>query len=140
MDDQNFSNYVGGSTWRSGDIEMTGYNYDLLYRYCEDLVERLSSNPRVSDLSIEGNTSSMVTREYLISYDHDRMSLYGISPYSTFGTLSERLFSNPAGSYVDDDGTLMEVRIVSDDADNFDVWHLQNEYIRIDSTDIRFAR
>jgi len=139
VDDQNFSNYVGGSMWRSGDIEMTGYNYDLLYRYCEDLVARLSSNPRVSDLSIEGNTSSMVTREYLISYDHDRMSLYNISPYSTFSTLSERLFSNPAGSYVDDDGTLMEVRIVSDDADNFDVWHLQNEYIRIDSTYIRFA-
>ncbi len=141
VDNQNFSNYVGGSMWRSGDIEMTGYNYDLLYRYCEDLVARLSSNPRVSDLSIEGNSyyGSRLTREFLISYDYDRMALYGISPISAFRTLSERLFSSNAGSYVDDEGNLMQVRIVSDDADNFDVWHLQNEYISIDSTDIRFA-
>lgn len=140
VDDQNFSNYVGGSMWRSGDIKMTGYNYDMLYGYCEDLVERLSSNPRVTDLSIEGDSyGSRVTREFLISYDHDRMALYGISPRSAFSTLSERLFSSYAGSFIDDDGTLMEVRLVSDDADNFDVWHLQNEYITIDSTDIRFS-
>ncbi len=141
VDDQNFSNYVGGSMWRSGDIEMTGYNYDMLYGYCEDLLERLSSNPRVTDLSIEGNSNygSRVTREFLISYDHDLMALYGISPRSAYSTLSERLFANYAGSYVDGDGTLMEVRLASDDAEEFDVWHLENEYIRIDSTDIRFS-
>ena len=141
VDDQNFSNYVGGSMWRSGDIEMTGYNYDMLYRYCEDLVERLSANPRVTDLSIEGYQyyGSTAFREYLISYDHDRMALYDISPVSAFNTLRERLYASTAGSYVDDEGTRMEVRIVSEGADNFDVWHLQNEYITIDSTDIRFS-
>ena len=141
VDDQNFSNYVGGSMWRSGDIEMTGYNYDMLYRYCEDLVERLSANPRVTDLSIEGYQyyGSTTFREYLISYDHDRMALYDISPVSAFNTLRERLYASTAGSYVDDEGTWMEVRIVSEGADNFDVWHLQNEYITIDSTDIRFS-
>ena len=142
VDDQNFNNYVGPSLWKNGTIELTGYNYDMLYRYCQELVDRLSSNPRVTDLGIEGpndyyyGTSS---REYLITYDYDRMALYGIHPVSAFRILNDRLYTSTAGSYVDDYGTRTEVRIVSDDSEDFDVWHLENEYIRIDSTDIRFA-
>ena len=140
VDDQNFSNYVGPSLWRSGTIELTGYNYELLYRHCQDLVDRLSANPRVTDLGIEGPYDrSTNTKEYLISYDFDRMALYGISPVSAFSILNERLYSTSAGSYLDDDGTRVSVRLVSDDAEDFDVWHLENEYVRIDSTDIRFS-
>ena len=142
VDDQNFNNYVGPSLWKNGTIELTGYNYDMLYRYCQALVDRLSGNPRVTDLGIEGpndyyyGTSS---KEYLISYDYDRMALYGIHPVSAFRILSDRLFTSTAGYQVDNDGTRTEVRIVSDDYQDFDVWHLENEYIRIDSTDIRFT-
>lgn len=141
VDDHAFNNYVGTDTWRNSAIEMTGYNYDMLYAYCEDLVKRLSSNQRVKEIGIEGVGAygSRVTREFLMSYDHDRMSMYKINPGSAFSTLSERLFSSSAGMYIDDDGVPMGVRIVSDDAENFDVWHMQNEYIAIDSTNMRFA-
>ncbi len=141
VDENIFSNYVGSGTWKQSGIEMTGYNYDMLYAYCEDLVEHLSSNQRVKDIGIEGDSrySSNVSREFLISYDHDRMSLYNISPVSAFSAISERLFSSGAGTYAGDDGVPMEVHLVSDDAENFDVWHLRNEYIAIDSTDIRFS-
>ena len=144
INDQNFSNYIGGATYRNGNIILSGYNYDILYGFCEDLVERLSANPRVTDLSIEGPesyyySSSEGSREYLITYDYDNLALYGISPVSAFSALSERLFSQYVGSTPGDYGTRMDVRLISDDTENFDVWHLANEYIRIDSTDIRFA-
>ena len=144
INDQNFSNYIGGATYRNGNIILSGYNYDILYGFCEDLVDHLSANPRVTDLSIEGPesyyySSSEGSREYLITYDYDNLSLYGISPVSAFSALSERLFSQYVGSTPGDYGTRMDVRLISDDTENFDVWHLANEYIRIDSTDIRFA-
>lgn len=144
INDQNFSNYIGGSTYRNGNIIISGYNYDILYGYCEGLVARLSANPRVSDLSIEGPynsyfSSSEGSREYLISYDYDNLALYDISPVSAYSALSERLFSQYVGNTADENGVRMDVRLISDDAENFDVWHLANEYLRIDSTDIRFA-
>ena len=142
VDDQNFNNYVGPSLWKSGNIQLKGYNYDMLYDYCLELEERLSANPRVTDLGIDGPSrysSGGTSKEFLITYDYDRMALYGISPTSAFRILSDRLYSNSAGYYVDGNGSRTEVRIVSDDSEDFDVWHLENEYIRIDSTDIRFS-
>ncbi len=142
VDDQNFSNFIGSGSYKSGNIIITGYNYDMLYGYCEDLAARLSSNPRINDISIEGPYdygSAASAREYLITYDYDRMALYDISPVSAFSTLSERLYSSSAGYFTDSTGMRTEVRLVSDDSEEFDVWHLENEYLAIDSSDIRFA-
>lgn len=140
VDDQNFNNYAGPSLYRSRGITITGYNYDMLFRYCLELMERLSSNPRVTDLGIEGSTfgGDAGMKEYLVSYDYDRLALYCISPVSAFNTLNDRLFSSSVG-YSMDDGVRMEVRLTSDDAETFDEWHLKNEYIQIDSVDIRFS-
>lgn len=139
VDNQNFNNNVGFGGYRSSGITLTGYNYDLLYGYCQELQERLSSNPRVKDLIIEGPGGYYGnTREYMISYDHDRMLLYGISPVAAYHALEEKLYAGSAG-YVNHGDGLMDVRMISDDAEEFDVWHMQNEYIRIDSTDIRFS-
>lgn len=141
IDEQGFNNNIGSSGYKSNRIILAGYNYDQLYSFCQDAVKSLSTNQRVSDPGIFGNVSwgSMLSRnEYFIDYDANKMALLNLSLTDGYAALQEQLYRQNLSSYFDGDA-LTDVVLVSSNIDNFDIWHLNNEYIRIGDKTVRFS-
>lgn len=141
IDDQGFNNNIGSMGYKSNRIGITGYNYDQLYSLCQDVIKSLSVNQRVKDPEIFGSGSwgSILSRnEYYIDYDPNRMALLGLSLTDGYSALQEQLFRQSLSSYFD--GKVMEdVVLASSNIDNFDVWHLNNEYIKVGDKSLRFS-
>ena len=141
LDDNPFNNVIS-SGYKNQQIELTGYNYDELYRYCQILVQSLSNNGRVRDPGIYGRVgwgSSLSMSEYVIDYDRHKLASYNLSLRNAFTTLNEQLYSTPAGTYYDQNGNKMDIVLSSKNKDDFDVWNLKNEYIAVGDKKLRFS-
>lgn len=138
--DQSFSNAVAGE-YKSERIKLTGYNYDLLYKYCTECIMRLSRNSRVKEPGIYGRVSwggGLSHSEYFIDYDSYRLASCDLSLVDAYTSLKEQLYSQGAGSYYKD-GIKSEIELVSANKSSFDVWNLKNEYIPVGGKQIRFS-
>lgn len=141
IDEQGFNNNIGSTGYKSNLIVLTGYNYDQLYSFCQDAVKSLSENQRVSEPGIFGNVSwgSMLSRnEYYIDYDANKMALLNLSLTDGYAALQEQLYRQNISSYFDGEA-LTDVVLSSSNIDNFDVWHLNNEYIKVGDKTVRFS-
>ena len=135
--DSYLSNSVYRTSW-SNYIQLYGYNYDLLYRYAEDLIDSLKINRRVNGQAgfASGRYGSFVENEFCIDYDEERIARTGMNLYGYFTFLGEQLYNGSAGDVFDGKRNV-PVRLVSKDVDYFDLWHIQNDMISIDSVQTR---
>lgn len=141
IDDQGFSNNIGSSGYKFNRIELAGYNYDLLYRYCQESVSSLSQNQRVSEPGIYGQVDwgvSLTRNEYFIDYDMEKMAQMKISPSDAYSALRNQLFSSGISGYFDDN-KLIKMEAVSSRKNDLDVWHLQNEHLNMGGRPIIFS-
>lgn len=141
LDDQRFDNHVGNG-YKNQRIEMYGYNYDELYKYCQMLAASLSNNGRVREPGIYGEVGwgrSLSMTEYVIDYDRHKLASYDLSVKNAFNTLQDQLYSSTAATYYDENGNKMDVQIASKNKDVFDVWNLKNEYIAVGDKHLRFS-
>lgn len=74
VSERGFSNTLSLG-YKSSRIELSGYNYDYLYKYAEMVVEKIKKNKRVTDVGIElggsrdfGGQDNLVDEMY-IKYD-----------------------------------------------------------------------
>ncbi len=140
LDDQYFSNYVGGG-YKSERIKITGYNYDELYAYCLQCAERLAKNGRVKDPIICGRVSWGATLsqiEYFIDYDKEKLAYYDLTLNDTYTSLKEQLYMSRLAGYYKN-GIRQSVEMISSNASYFDIWNLKNEYITIGDKQMRFS-
>ena len=135
--DQYLSNSVYRTSW-SHSIQLYGYNYDLLYRYAEELIDSLKINRRVNGQAgfSAGGYGSYVRNEFCIDYDRERIARTGMNLNGYFSFLGEQLYDNSAGDVFDGQRNV-PVRLVSNERDYFDLWHIRNDMISIDSIQTR---
>ncbi len=136
---QGFSNAIG-TGGRHNEIELTGYNYEQLYRYAEVLKDSLSSFDRVQELEISGSRGwyAKILHEYVIEFNKENLALYeiGLSEYAA--TLKEEAYIRDL-SPVFRKGEKAGIRLISDKAEEFDKWKLNNEPVQVGDKTTKFA-
>ena len=122
--------------YRSNSIEMTGYNYDRLYRFAQDLCDLLRQNPRAVDVAIVTPGHENQEDEYYVRYNWERLKLLGITPRQIHSAVNDLLLTWDFGRY---DLLNTNIIIKSTHRDTHDVWQLLNSYVKIDGRDIRLS-
>lgn len=136
---QGFSNAIY-SGYKNSQINLTGYNYEQLYKYAEVLVDTLSNNRRVSAPGIYArstNTGKPMI-EYYLNLDFEKFTLSEITPYGYHSFLSDKLFERQL-SPIFNGREMQQVRLASDQSSSFDVWHLENDIAQFDNHYMRLS-
>ncbi len=139
IDNNGFNNNTR-SSYLSNGISLQGYNFQSLYHYAELLVDYLSTNKRVTDLTLSSSRGfgDLPGTEFNLSYDFGAMSAARVNPYAYYGQLSSRLYDRELGrmSY---EGIFTPVVLRSSETDSFDLWHILNAPMAVDSTEITLS-
>lgn len=135
-DDNTLSNSMSRSYW-DHTIELYGYNYDLLYRYAEDLRDTLLAMKRVpaAEISYRGSKPGS---EFFLDLDRQKIAMGGLNLSSYVGYMGNQLYQGSAGQVFDGEDNIT-VMMKSAELDYFDLWHITNDMIRIDSTQTRLS-
>lgn len=139
--DQYLSNSIYRTSW-SNTMELYGYNYDLLYRYAEELIDSLKMSRRVNgQAGFTGRGwNSYVASEFYMDLDHERLIRTGTNLNRYLSYIREQLYDSQApGKGVYDGHTYTPVRLVSSDKYYYDLWHIRNDMVMIDSMNIRLS-
>ncbi len=142
IDDQYFNNNVGSMGGGSNRIELTGYNYDLLYGYGLNSAEALLQNQRVKEPYVTGSMGwgrGGGRNEYFIDFDKERMAQLNINPGDVYGALNRKLSSSGGASVKLDEQEYIQTEVVSDEKHTFDIWNLKNEYLDIGARKVKFS-
>lgn len=124
--------------YRSNRLWVTGYNFDRLSRYADDICRYMSTNARVRDLMIEVPEHETDEEELYMDYNREKMALYGVTATQVHSALANILQTRDMGEY--DDGTSRtDVVMESSQTDRFDKWQMLNSYVKIGDKDIRVA-
>lgn len=139
IDDNYFNNNVR-TDHKSDNIILTGYNFEQLYGYAEDLMTYLGRNQRVSEPEIRsGSGWESPSTEIYVNYDRKSLAALGISPQKYYSSLSSRLFSMPAQRKMTE-GVMTSVKVRSSAAETFDLWHVQSVPIELDTTAVSLSQ
>ena len=124
--------------YRNNRLWVTGYNFDRLSRYADDICRYMSTNARVRDLMIEVPEHETDEEELYMDYNREQMALYGVTATQVHSALANILQTRDMGEY--DDGTSRtDVVMESSQTDRFDKWQMLNSYVKIGDKDIRVA-
>ena len=135
VSERGFSNSLNLSH-RSHTISVSGYNYERLMRVAETLCDTLSKNRRVADITIQTPNHEDQEDEYYIEYDFERMAAYSLTPQNLHASLSD-ILTDRNGGRIDDGHKMTDVTLRPRLAQTFDLWQLNNAYIRVDTSDVR---
>lgn len=137
VSERGFSNSLN-LQYRANRIEIAGYNYDRLYRIAEDMCETMKTNSRVVDITIETPGHENQEDELYMRYDKEKMALYDFGLNATHSALREILSGYDIERY--NDGNLTaDMYLKSSAKDWFDLWHLQNAYLKVNGTDTKVS-
>lgn len=138
LDDEDpfLSNSVYRTRWTNS-IQLYGYNYDLLYRFAEELIDTLKHNPRVNEQAgFSSDWNTYVNSEFYLDIDHEKIVRSGTNLNRYFSYLGEQLYNTSYGRVYD--GLVnTPVRVMSADRDYYDLWHIRNDMVLIDSVNTR---
>ena len=136
--DQYLTNSVYRTSW-SNSIRLYGYNYDLLYRYAEELIDTLKANRRVNGQAgfSSGNYGSYVSNEFYMDLDREKIVRQGTNLTRYLNYVSDQLYDGHAGRGVYENHGYTPVRLVSSEKDYYDLWHIRNDMVMIDSVNMR---
>lgn len=136
-DDHSLSNSVEQTRY-DHTIPLYGYNYDLLYRYAQVLMDSLKTNKRVTATGLSADWGRMAGNEYSLELDKEKIVRNNMDVASYSNYLGEQLFNSSIGSVFD--GTeSTAVRLVSSEADYFDLWHITNDMVVINGVPTRMS-
>ncbi len=135
---QGFSNAMHTGL-KSNSIELTGYNYDQLYRYAEILCDSLKKHPRVQELEISGEISwrAKTLHEYVVDFDREIFAMNDITLQDYYQNLRDEAYTTTLAP-VFDKSDKIPVTLVSNKSEIFDKWILNNEPFQIDTKTIKF--
>ena len=132
IDDRSFNNNVVAD-YKDSHILLEGYNYQQLSAFAARLIDHLSLNPRVSEPEIwSSEWSGRPVMEWNLDYDFEAMTAAGVNPYHYYDALSSLLYDKPVGPVLLG-GEMEQVVLRSSDAEKYDLWHVMNAPIAVDS-------
>lgn len=137
VSERGFSNSLN-LQYRSNRIILAGYNYDRLYRIAEDMCTEMRHNNRVVDLAIETPGVEEQEDELFMRYDKERMALYGFNLPAAHSNLREMLTGRDIDRYRDTHFS-SDMYLQSALQDQFDLWHLDNSFLKAGDTDARLS-
>lgn len=132
-------NYLSNTVYRqywSNTINLYGYNYDMLYRYAEDLIDSLKANRRVTDAGFSQNWGSYAGNEFYLDLDREKIVREGLNLSSYISFINDQLFDSNIGEIFDGENNVA-VRLTSSEKDYYDLWHVTYEMTDIDSVKVR---
>lgn len=138
VDDNYFNNNVT-STSMSNIIKLSGYNFDQLSAYAEQLMDSLRSNRRVSQVELmDGNAWSLPNTEFHILYNKEKIASEGLDIYDYYNTLHTMLYNSSLASvYSENERQLVVMQ--SEGRERYDRWYLENAQVDIDSTQMKLS-
>lgn len=136
--DEFYTNSVYRTSW-SNSVDLFGYNYDLLYRYAEEFIDSLKLNRRVNGQAgfSGGGWNSYVANEFYMDLDMEKIVRQGTDLNRYLSYLREQLYDSRGGQGVYDGHNFIPVRLVSSEKDYYDLWHIRNDMVVIDSMNTR---
>lgn len=138
IDENSFNNNII-STRRSDRIALQGNNFKELCRYAEILMDTMASYKRVQGLEIWGaGRNGEPSTEFVLDYDFEKMLSAGVNPYNYYRKLSTLLFDSRICAVPGDDGPV-QVLLRSSDSDSYDLWHVLNEPVEVDSVKAKLS-
>lgn len=120
---------------RSEKITLFGYNYDQLYRLAEDMSDYLGHNKRVVDIAIETPGHESQENELYMKYDKENINLYGLFPKDVHRQVEQILMPSYVGYYKGYQ-VASDVYLSPTTSNTFDLWHLRNEQVVVDSSQV----
>ena len=137
VSERGFSNSLN-LQYRANSIEIAGYDYDRLYRFAEDMCRKLKTNNRVTDIAIETPGHEHQEDELYMEYDKQRLTLDSVRVTEIYGTLSSLLSEHHLGSQYHA-GQKMDIVLSPRQHDDFDLWQLENSYIKVANRDVKVS-
>jgi len=137
VSERGFSNSLN-LQYRANRIEISGYNYDRLYRIAEDICDFMKRNSRIVDIAIETPGHENQEEEFYMKYDKEQVALYDVDIPAVHSKLKQILSSRDIGKY-EDRHISADMTLTSGLRDKFDLWTLQNSYINVDGRDLRLS-
>ncbi len=120
---------------RSQTLVLSGYNYNQLYRLAENLEDYLGKNSRVRDLVIQTPGYENQEDEFYMKYEKERMAIYGVQAPAVHRVADEMLTPLYVGYYKDrKEGN--DVYLTPTTFSSFDLWHMENEQVKAENTNI----
>lgn len=134
-----FSNAIGDGM-RNSRITLYGYNYEKLYALANDLREKVLENPRVKECEVVGSSgwNTRLKYEFNFSANEELLALYGINYSEIYSYLREVLGAS-SSDRVMIGGHENQLAFVSDKAESFDLWHLNNVPIQLGEKKLKFS-
>lgn len=143
VSDRGFSNSLD-LQYRANRIEIAGYDYDRLYRYAEDMCRDMARNARVTGLAIETPGHERQEEEIYMEYDKRMMAADSVTPRLIHSSLASMLSETDAGDisirrHANTRRPVLRTNAVVRpvDTEAFDLWQLENSYIKTDGRDVR---
>lgn len=137
----NFNNNVSSySEYKQNRITLTGYNYDNLMLYAEQLRDTLARNRRVDGPEIYGEVSWDAERkqEFFVDVDREKLLMTGANLGGYFNRLGQLLYNGSLRS-VFVEGRRERVSLASSQRESFDLWHVRNYPIAVDSVKVKLS-
>ena len=137
VSDRGFSNSLN-LQYRSNSIEIAGYDYDRLYRFAEDMCRIMSKNPRVQDLCIQTPGHENQEEELYMEYDYEMLANDSVRISDVHNALRSILSESNMG-YCRNENVRKDIVLHSNNMDDFDLWQLENSFVKVGGRDIRVS-
>lgn len=140
--DQNGFNNSLNLDHKTHRISISGYQYDRLYKFAENLAYKIKTNKRVSDVDVETDRDRRgggSVNEIYLKYDMKKVALYNTNLGYCYNELSSLLGNNDIGTYQTNNQRL-GIKSISSYYDKFDLWNLLNSYITVGDKQIRYSQ
>ncbi len=138
IDDNSFNNNVVTSI-KGNHILLEGYNYEQLSTYAGLLAHYLSTKPHVKEPEVWSSAwDGRPALEWVLDYDFETLTMAGVNPYRYYEALSSLLYDRPVGRPTWGK-EVSEVVLRSADAGTYDLWHILNAPLDVDSTKVTLS-
>lgn len=121
-----FSNALN-MDYKNSHILLTGYNYNQVYNYAEQLQEKLLTNPRVDNTEITSSQSwySATRYEYYLQVEKEMLALQDINYANYTASLFTQLYSHNLQPYYNENES-QPVVLVSSENEEYNKWDFYN--------------
>lgn len=113
--------------FKSIHVELTGYNYDKLLKYAENMRNRLLKNSRISSVDLSGRVTWFADKshEYILTPYENKTAINQIYLSEFYNPLANILYNKTVYNAFYQNN-LYPVVLKSSENINFDMWHLNN--------------
>ncbi|WP_198295226.1 efflux RND transporter permease subunit [Winogradskyella sp. PC-19] len=109
-------------------VKAKGYNYDALNVWADSLKVALLEHPRIQKVLVRENSAyaKAPSYEYRFTLDKERLALASVSPQRVVDELKGLTLSKTQDISLNIKGKYTPIRLESNDAKAYDIWHIKN--------------